>query len=169
MSTKKPTFAGEAQFAGYTDSSRGGPRITLRLSDRDELQKFVGLEGKRYMVAMVEIADDEAPAEPTTPKSKARDRLPPLCEWAVLQCEKPMFQQWCQDQWDAGRVPVTSGLRILGPAASKVEFAKLVVCALARIESRKELDTNPDAAQRFHRLVRIPYAAWLREQEAVQA
>lgn len=36
--------------------------------------------------------------------------------------------------------------------------------ATCGIESRAELDNNTDAAQRFHRQVRIPYVKWQQKQ-----
>lgn len=163
MSTadKKPTFAGEVQFAGYSDSSRGGPRVTLRLADRDDLERFIGCESKRYMAVLVEIADDETPApapSPAAPKVQ-RERMAPLCEWAVMRCGERPFQDWCQQMVLDGKV-----LRHRHGTVSREEGARLVLLALCEVESRRELDTNPEAAKRLHERVRKPYAAWLAQQ-----
>lgn len=153
----KTAFEGETQFAGYADSSRGGPRITLRLSDRADLDKFIGCEGKRYMAVLVEIGDDERPAEdpaPAASKTK-RERMAPLCEWAVMRCAEPQFQQWAFMQ--PKRMADSSGLGM-------DEQAKAFILSVCGIESRKELDTNPEAAKRFHERVRLPYAKWTEHQ-----
>lgn len=160
MSTadKKPTFAGEVQFAGYSDSSRSGPRVTLRLADRDDLERFIGCENKRYMAVLMEIADDETPApapSPAAPKVQ-RERMAPLCEWAVMRCGELEFQRWaCQTH-----PSVWGWSNIVNPA----DAARYVIVTLCGIESRKELDTNPEAAKRLHERVRKPYAAWLAQQ-----
>lgn len=164
MTTKPPTFGGEVQFAGYSDSSRSGPRITFRLADRDELAAFIGKEGKRYMLAVVEIADDETAATPTPtpapkPPAPRRERMAPLCEWAVMRCAERPFQRWCNDMMMAGRVPPA------GREMTEEQYAKHVICHLCGIESRKDLDTTPHAARRLHDLVRKPYAAWLEQQK----
>ena len=150
-------FAGEVQFAGYSDSSRGGPRVTLRLADRDDLERFIGCESKRYMAVLMEIADDETPApspSPAAPKVQ-RERMAPLCEWAVMRCEEPMFQQWAFQQPKTLRPGIGLTMR---------EQAKAFIYYACGIESRKELDTNPEAAKRLHERVRKPYAAWLAKQ-----
>lgn len=164
MTTKPPTFGGEVQFAGYSDSSRSGPRITFRLADRDELAAFIGKEGKRYMLAVVEIADDETAATPTPaaapkPPAPRRERMAPLCEWAVMRCAEKPFQRWCNDMMMAGRVPPA------GREMTEEQYAKHVICHLCGIASRKDLDTTPHAARRLHDLVRKPYAAWLEQQQ----
>ena len=159
----KPTFSGEVQFAGYADGSRGGPRVTLRLADRADLEKFVGMESKRFMAVLVEIGDEEQAVEPAAKPQAAqparRERMPPLCEWAVLACGSEPFQRWAAGHPDAPKY------RKEKPA----ETAKAAVLFFAGIESRRELDTDARAAQALHALVRKPYAAWLALQSEVSA
>jgi len=160
----KPTFQGEVQFAGYADGSRGGPRVTLRLADRDELDKFIGMEGKRFMAVLVEIADDETPAEPEKPapakERVQRERMGPLCEWAVYRCGEPAFKDWASHQSQAGGGQ--------GKFTSMEAEARGVILALCGVTSRRELDTNPEAAKRFHERVRVPYSAWLAKRHEFQ-
>ena len=157
----KPTFSGEVQFAGYADGSRGGPRVTLRLADRAELEKFVGMEGKRFGIVMVEIGDDETVAEEPAPARPAvrRERMAPLCEWAVMRCGEATFQRWAAGHPDAPK------FRKETPA----ETAKAAVLFFAGVESRRDLDTDARAAQALHAMVRKPYAAWLALQSEVTA
>lgn len=63
----------------------------------------------------------------------------PLARLAGQLCQQPEF-------WD-----------FAGGAESAEEAAQWVrrTCG---VKSRAELDTNPDAAYRFHNLVRIPFA-----------
>ena len=157
----KPTFSGEVQFAGYADGSRGGPRVTLRLTDRAELEKFVGMEGRRFMAVFVEIGADETPVEEPAPAAPAvrRERMAPLCEWAVMRCGEPMFQRWAAGHPEAPKYRKDTA----------VETAKAAVLHLCGIESRKELDTSAKAASALHALVRKPYAAGLALQSEVTA
>lgn len=76
-----PLFAGEVQFGGWRDSHRSGPSITLFLQDADALEAFRGLTarkgnaaGHRFMLACVEIGDDEKPVQPVV--VPATDREP---------------------------------------------------------------------------------------------
>jgi hypothetical protein len=139
----KPTYSGEVQFAGYSDSSRSGPRVTLRLADRADLDRFVGCEGKRYMLVLVEIGEDEQPVQAKKASSPdAWQELGPLCKWAVMRDDDPMFKAWI-------------------PHGVNPRDYILEAC---EIGSRKELDTDPAAASRFHQCVRRPFAAWLQEQ-----
>jgi hypothetical protein len=157
----KPTFQGEVQFAAFSDSSRGGPRVTLRLADRSELDRFIGAEGKRFMAVLVEIADDETPAEPekSAPARPAvqRERMAPLCEWAVYRCAEAEFQRWA----------ITIAAPAFGYAppadASPEDQAKAVVCYVCGVSSRKMLDTDPRAAAQLHKQIRQPYSLWLKE------
>lgn len=150
-----PTHQGEVQFVTYADSSKGGPRITLRLHDRDELQAFIGKEGKRFMVVLVEIGEDEQPVPPVTPPRPAakRVRMDPLCEWAVLRCGEALFQSWIEERF--GPRP---------PMLSATAYAERMIKESCGVESRKEFDANPAAAEALHAVIRRPYAEWLRRQ-----
>ncbi len=174
----KATFQGEVLFSGYGDSSRGGPRVTFRLADRDELERFVGMEGKRFACVLMEIADDETPAEPETPARKAaapvkRERMGPLCEWAVFRCGEPVFQSWIRPRYDRVMGGNGSGWGDVTPqddfGGNHAEYAAHCIKALCRVDSRKEFDTDMAAGERFKALVMRPYAAWMKEQQAVPA
>jgi hypothetical protein len=177
----KPTFQGEVQFASYGDSSRGGPRVTLRLADRDELERFIGKEGKRFACVLVEIADDETPAEPEKP-APARKAVPvkrhgPLCQWAVERCGEPVFQSWLRPQYDRAMGGNGSGWGDVTPMddfkGNHAEYAAHCIKVICMVDSRKEFDTDPAAGQRFKDLVMRPYSEWLKTQagqrEAVPA
>lgn len=158
-------FKGELQFAGWTDSSRGGPRVTFRLADRDLLERFIGCEGKRYACMLVELGDDETPADqapspaaaPKTAAPAKRERMGPLCEWAVMRCGEVDFQNW------AATICRHPGYE---EPAHRAALARRIVCTLCGITSRKELDTDPAAAKALHDKVRRPYMAWLESLEA---
>lgn len=166
-------FNQEVQFKGYTDSSRSGPCINLRLDDRDLLEKFVGMEGRRFRCLLVLLNDREEPEAPppTRTKRKAaaetlppapppppakRERMAPLCEWAVKACSDKNFQDWASHQHEAGGGQFKF--------TSLQEEAKGVILSLCGVASRKELDTDPAAAKRFHERVRLPYQQWLESQ-----
>lgn len=172
-----PAFQGEVQFAGYTDSSRNGPRVTLRLADRDELQRFVGLEGRRFMVALVEIADDGTPAGgglagPETQDAANRrmraqlDAMPlaekpkggPLARLAGQWCGMQMFQGWIERAFPY--LFAEALLRVPGhiaPGAAREYIAGEVIRRHCGISSRRELDHDKRAADRFDAEIRRPF------------
>lgn len=147
-----PTFQGEVQFVTFSDSSKGGPRITLRLAERDELEAFVGKEAKRFMCVLVEIGDDEQPVEKHASEAFRSDpKVGPLTKSAGIICKEAKFQRYaCEAK---------------GYEESEAGAAEMVreFCDVA---SRKDLDTTPMAATRYPRLMEN-YRDWLR-QSAVQ-
>jgi len=40
--------------------------------------------------------------------------------------------------------------------------AKYAIYDICDIKSRAELDNNPEAAEKFHRLIRVPYSEYLK-------
>lgn len=156
MSDIAPLFSGEVQFVTYADSSKGGPRVTLRLPDRDQLQAFIGKEGRRFMAVLVEIGDDEqpVPAQQVEQKPKGGE----LAKLAGILCEDPTFRTWLKREhayvWSMNEV---DGKGIADVAASTLR-------AVCLIDSRAKLDNDKTAATRFHDLIRKPFHAWSRSE-----
>lgn len=155
MAEPKPTFAGEVQFRRYSDTSTQGTQIVLALPDREALQSFIGLEGKRFMAVLVQIGDDEQPVIPdignptSGNKGKShiqREPLGDLCWRAVQWCKEPEFWEF-----------LTKAICVDGGGVFDESDAKYAVQVMCGIESRKELDTNPEAARKFNQLIRGPY------------
>lgn len=70
-----------------------------------------------------------------------------LCIMACCFCRELRFQQWIFQQTDRTVYIDEDG-------------AKAFIVTACVVKSRNELDTNPEAAQRFHEHVRIPFLAW---------
>lgn len=152
MAEPTPTFAGEVQFRRYSDTSTQGTQIVLALPDREALQSFIGLEGKRFMAVLVQIGDDEQPvsANPLIQKESANSRsarepLGDLCWRAVQWCKTPEFWDWVAGQCQCH------------PAAIEEKQAREYILLKCGVDTRKELDTNPEAARKFHQYIRGPY------------
>lgn len=135
-----PTFQGEVQFRRWSDSSTQGVQVTFALADSAELEPLKAKAGKRFMAVLVEIGDDEQPVEPQPRK----DMRGPLCREACDLCELPDFREWTK-------------------AESEQEAAQAIYWSCG-IKSRKELDSDDRAAERFRTEVRIPFMHWQREQ-----
>lgn len=80
-----------------------------------------------------------------------------LCIMACIFCREPEFQKWAGAQARAQR------WLFIGDVDMKVDddrMAKRFILSQCQVKTRNELDTNPDAAQRFHELVRKPFLEW---------
>jgi hypothetical protein len=85
----------------------------------------------------------EKPAEP-------KESVGPLCQLAVQWCKDEAFQYW---SCPAGMI---SAANPFGQPPNE-QTAKQFILNQCQVASRRELDTNEQAANRFHTLIRIPY------------
>lgn len=146
VSDMNPTFSGEVMLAGWSETHNGGAKVTLWLSDADELAAFKRMTvakgktaGQRLACVLVEIGDDEQPKEPEPPKDQPKGG--PLAKLAGMWCQSKDFQEWC--------------------GAENSDEARTHILESCEIDSRAELDHDSDAANLFHEYIRIPYSAWL--------
>lgn len=78
-----------------------------------------------------------------------KEKPGPLCMLAVNWCRDADFQDWLFEKL------AISGWQ-MSPVTSE-ETTKNNLCLLLGIQSRREIDTNPEAAMRFQTLIRLPY------------
>lgn len=147
MSAITPNFAGELQFAGWTDSHTSGPKVTFWLQSAEDLEAFRSLTarkgnqaGHRFMAVFVEVGDDEKPVPPPTSKQPLQVEKPkggPLSIEAAALCRNPVFWSF----WGTnGEDEAAHSLRLtLG------------------IKSRSELDHNEAAKEKFIKTFRGPF------------
>lgn len=145
-----PTFAGEVQLRRWSESNTQGVQVTFALADSSDLEKFRGLDGKRFMAVLVQIGDDEQPvgAVNVPKRDITREPLGDLCWRAVQWCKEQEFHWWLASVVLPERA---HDLRV------DEEDAKGYILEWCGITSRKELDTNPEAARKFNQLIRGPY------------
>lgn len=74
-----------------------------------------------------------------------------LARLAGMWCNEPEFWEWLETSDDN--------------ACHSERGAALCIYGICGIESRAELDNNPEAAEKFHRLIREPYSKWLKSHE----
>lgn len=162
MSEPTPTFAGEVQLRRWSESNTQGVQVTFALAESADLDKFKGLDGKRFMAVLVQIGDDEqpVPANPLISKQNANSRLGAnegkshiqreplgdLCWRTVNWCREPEFQQWI-----AGRVDFAIDMPV------GEEYAKQCVLRLCGVTSRKHLDEVPWAGRKCRENIVGPY------------
>ncbi len=158
----EPTYHGEVRVVRSSYSSKAGPTLTLALHDIDELNKVQGMDGKRYMLALVEIGDDEQPVQRPSTRGKAG----PLAMLAVRWCREPEFINFIRPIYD----------RLLGgdgdgwgdvvpedlPKPHNENYAAHCIKVLCDCEkSRRELDLDVAKAEKFQRLIRGPFIKWM--------
>ncbi|CAJ0719417.1 hypothetical protein LMG6871_02849 [Ralstonia edaphis] len=147
-----PTFTGEMQLAGWSETHNGGCKVTFWLPDAAELDAFRALTvrkgntaGHRFMAALVEVGDDEQPVPqdpaPEAPKGGALSKLAGM---------------WCQEQDFWTFLGQKHGFTCHSPDGA----ANAVRC-LCMVNSRAELDHDAEAGGRFQVMIRIPYMRWM--------
>lgn len=164
----------EAQLLRWAETSNGGATIVLQLSDPDDLEHFKsmtlakkGMVGQRLMVGVAEIGDDELPATQWTPEERAalkaqgaqpleinRTKGGELSRLAGIWCGDEKFQKWMFARFCA------EGVTHVGEEADQ---AAALVRSICGVESRAQLDHDPDARSRFDNTIRIPYSQYLKE------
>ncbi len=146
-----PMFQGEVQFRRYSDTSTQGQQLVFAVHGRDELEAFIGKEGKRFMAVLVEIGDDEQPVQEIA-KPKPREYLGENCYWAVQRCSDPEFQKWI-----VGNSQYSTAYSMGTEVQASAELAAMVIRQWCGVHSRKELDTNAEAAMKFRTHVIGPW------------
>lgn len=151
MSSITPVFQGEVQLRRWSESNTQGVQVTFALAESADLDKFKGLDGKRFMAVLVQIGDDEQPVKPVESHQIKKDREPlgDLCWRAVQWCKEPEFQAFLTDA-----APNMSAVECEKDAGARVKF-------LCNVHSRKEIDESADARGRFNALIRGPYQKYL--------
>ena len=162
-----PTFHAEVQLAGWSESHNGGCRVTFWLAQPSDLDAFRAMTvrkgntaGQRLACALVEIGDDERPVPPEPRKGGE------LAKLAGKWCRLPEFVEFIRPIYDRAMGgdgtrwgDVRPGEDFGGDMAAYARHCLLMLCG---INSRAELDHDAEAAGRFHRLIRLPFAERLR-------
>lgn len=180
--TDVPTIATELMLLRWAESSTGGASITFLLPSAADLEPFKamttakgGKAGQRFMAALALLGDDEQPVmPPTAPVTRATRRAEPadigtattkggpLSQLAGRWCASEVFQRWVRPVYDRHLGGDGSGWGDIDPnELEPADFARHAILVLCKVDSRRELDHDPAAAERFHDLVRRPFAAFM--------
>jgi hypothetical protein len=151
-----PTFHGEMQLAGWSESHNGGCKVTFWLQSSEDLDAFRALTvrkgntaGQRFMAALVEVGDDEQPVQQAeTEKAKGG----PLAKLAAQWCSNAEFRRFAASEYGAA-------LR------DEDDCAEWIRHTCGDIKSRSELDHDPIAAKEFHE-IRGAWIEWQRKRGA---
>lgn len=151
----------------WADSLSAGRTLTLRLDEEGDLHPFKGIPaGQRMQIAVVLVNDDEEPIGPeqvkknsTRHKARLAARVPAKPEPVEPASEKPRLRSnlaaiLCKENAEFQRWMYA---RVYGNAPEPVGFDPASwtdrdLKATLGIASKRELDTDPAAAERFDRL-----------------
>lgn len=157
MSEITPTFHGEMQLAGWSETHTGGCKVTFWLPDPADLDAFRALTvrkgnvaGHRFMVAMVEIGDDEQPVQQPAGPAPEKPKGGALARLAGMWCNDEEFWTWIRS---------SQNIR-----CDNAELAAMFIRRTCGIESRAELDSNDRAAHLFQEHIRSPFMLWRRRE-----
>ena len=160
-----PFFSGEVQLAGWNESHNSGSKISFWLPDSKDLDPFRtatirkgNKAGQRFACVLVEIGDDERLVQPGVRKNAdlppqttdepnndgactARAKGGELAKWAGILSNDSVFWEWANEVDDCL------------PLYNEADAAAYIRDA-CNIESRAELDHNPEAAKIFREMMR---------------
>jgi hypothetical protein len=143
----------EAVSRNVKTMADGTLRLTVDISPvhaQDAFSMF-GMPDVPLALARLNI---QASQEIAQEETIAKERLTGLALLAVEWCKEPKFWEWLNDTWAIAKV-------------IDEKTAKTAICQLCAIESRKELNTDKDAAEIFQQDVRGPYMQWLRDEGVI--
>ena len=139
----------EAASAGVKDMADGTLRITIEFEPRYAKEAFAlfGSRGTPLAIAALQVGYAQtgyAAASDATPDDQQKGGA--LAKLAGMWCADKTFQSWLELDPD-NAAPTENG-------------AALCLYELCNIQSRRQLDHDPEAAERFNKLIRGPYMKW---------
>lgn len=81
-------------------------------------------------------------------EEKAKEQVGPLCKLAAMWCKGEQFREWFALRFDLGELDEDDAAHHLRDCLGVV--------------SRKDIDHDPVASERFQKFIREPYMAWSR-------
>jgi len=178
------TITPEVMLLRWAETSNGGATIVLQLADVSDLEPFKCMTlakgkqaGQRLQAVFVEIGEDEQPkVSATVLVSEAPTRTPlPIVEetGTASRAKFPkglcgLAVQWGSDSHFCAWLSLTNpsewseAVADCGKRARDDELAKHVICSICEVDSRKLLDTEPDAGDVFRHRILDPYKAQLK-------
>ena len=145
----------DVMLKGWTDGTAGWKVSFFVNSDEAGFHPFMHYDkGHIFSVAMVEIDDDETVINQTKrnrlESAKRGRRSFRLSNFAAQLCKDPKFIRYIGDR--CGQQPSS-------PEHAE-EFSSEWMRKTLKIGSRRDLDTDRDAATAFHKHIREPYNKW---------
>jgi hypothetical protein len=105
--------------------------------------KLLGSPGQPLAVAALKVKTEKPAAEGDKPKGG------PWSQWLAVRCGEPEFVQWVRAQW-----PV---LWVNTEETDPTKKTAEIVRRICGVQSRAEIDNDPEAAARFQEGIRGPW------------
>lgn len=160
----EPMFNGELMLMSGGQPLAQGFWVSFWLDDETDHHPFAGYRGRKgdrpgdmFSAAFVELDDDDSAIDQDkrTRVEDAHARAgQKLSQYCYLLCNNEMFILYLEE-----RALVNNKARSIHWWAKNNRVARWVRWR-CNIESRSDLDNNPEAAKIFHEQIREPYADW---------
>jgi len=155
---------GEIMLKGWSDGAAGwGVQFVIDLSDG--MHPFMGMRrpdsegpGDRFMIALVELDDDDAPIDQEkrqrVSRAHKRGKTPQtLSNVCAMMLKHPRFGDWLSETIDDSR---------RWTEAERDAWIKQYLGILTKREL--DVDENTDIIRNFHNSIRLPFNSWLGDQ-----
>ncbi len=141
-------FKEEVWFMGYNVTNTAGAKVRFELQDDDAFQRFMTLPVDTDLkIVMRELDDDHEAVNQANRKrmERAVKKGGARCRETAILCNNETFQRFAN---------------IRGAVEQTQEGAAEYVRKIVGIDSRRDLDYDDAAWDRFNLLVRKPFNAW---------
>ena len=153
----------EASTVGVKTMADGTLRLTTDIEPQYAQAAFALFGAPGRSVALAALKDghgaaSDAVAEPDKPKGGELARV------AGIWCNESDFLAFIRPVYDKVMGGNGSGWGDIGieDVGGTSQYCAHCIKVLCDITSRIELDHKPEAAEKFQRLIRLPYMAWLK-------
>ena len=131
------------------------PAIVALLHNREVLVTIAPPKvAPMYGVIEPAAEDHDQGGKPEQVGDSSDGHLGARCKWAVMRCKDLVFQEWIIDEfrsiWETGGAA--------DAALSDERLARWLILQVCGVEPRKQLDTDPAAANIFDDKIRRPFA-----------
>ena len=158
-------YNGEFMLKGWADNSAGWS-VQFMVDLEKDLHPFMGFrrpdkeaQGSRFMMALVELDDDDTPIDQEKRERLARahrrgKKAQTLSNVCAMMIKHPRFGDWLYETVDDHRE---------WTEAERNAWVKQELIILSKREL--DVDKNKDVITRFHNKIRIPFSDWLSDQD----
>jgi hypothetical protein len=126
----------------------GTLRLTIDIEPGDAQSAFVLFGQPGAPVVLARLTQEAAQASMQKQAAEPEMKGGELARMAGVFCKDTLFWEWINLETDF--------------AVVDAEGARNIILHMCEIESRRELDHNPDAAAMFHTHIRKPFIEWRR-------
>jgi len=151
-------YVDEAMLAGWNDSQLNGHTVKFWLCNDNMGHPFEGFSRvQEFALALTELDDDNEPID-----QKMRDHVE---QQATTTSSRPSYAaaMLCKDHDFHAFIneDIEQTDDFLNKKVQGEQGAREWMCNRLGIQSRAEIDSNPDIERQFHDGIRVPYLEWV--------